>query len=235
MGGTAVGTGFSAPKGYDKYCVSFLNQILNTNQFKITPNKYHGTWSKDNFVLLHGAIKALATNVYKIAQDVRFLASGPRGGFNEINIPANEPGSSIMPGKVNPTQCEGMAMICGQVLGHDTTISFLASQGNFELNTFGTVLMQNFIQSVTLFSQMITSFTKKCTDGITINRKRMEDNVNNSLMLITSLVDKIGYEKSSKIAKYAYQNNLTLKQAALKFKYISEIEFDRFVDPQKMI
>jgi fumarate hydratase class II len=184
---------------------------------------------------VHGAIKALATNVYKIAQDVRFLASGPRSGFCEITIPANEPGSSIMPGKVNPTQCEGMAMICGQVMGHDQTITFLASQGNFELNTFGTVLIQNFIQSVTLFSEMLVSFDKRCVSGISINHKRMDHYVRNSLMLVTALADHIGYEKSSKIAKYAFKHNIKLKKAALALNYISEAEFDKVVDPKKMV
>jgi fumarate hydratase class II len=235
MGGTAVGTGYNAPKNYDVYCVQFLNKILKTNEYKVTPNKYHGTWSKDNFVYLHGAIKALATNIYKIAQDVRFLASGPRSGFGEITIPANEPGSSIMPGKVNPTQCEGMAMICGQVMGHDTTIAFLASQGNFELNTFGTVLMQNFIQSVTLFAEMIDSFDKRCVSGIVINHEQMNHYVLNSLMLVTALADHIGYEKSSEIAKYAYKHKTTLKKAALTLNYISEKEFDQVVDPKKMV
>jgi fumarate hydratase class II len=177
----------------------------------------------------------LATDLYKIAQDVRFMASGPRGGFAEIIIPANEPGSSIMPGKVNPTQCEGMAMICGQVMGHDLTISFLASQGNFELNTFGTVLMQNFIQSVTLFGDMINSFDRHCVSGIKINADRMSEYVHNSLMLVTALADKIGYEKSALIAKYAYKNKIGLKQAALKLKYVTETEFDKFVKPESMI
>ncbi|MDR0826002.1 MAG: class II fumarate hydratase, partial [Mycoplasmataceae bacterium] len=235
MGGTAVGTGFEAPKGYDKYCVAFMNKILKSNYLTPTPNKYHGCWSKDSFVFVHGAVKALATNIYKIAQDVRFLASGPRSGFCEITIPANEPGSSIMPGKINPTQCEGMAMICGQVMGHDTTISFLASQGNFELNTFGTVLMQNFIQSITLFSEMIHSFTVHCVDGIKINHERMDHYVRHSLMLVTALADYIGYEKSSEIAKYAYKNKLTLKKAALALGYVTSKDFDRLVDPLKMV
>jgi fumarate hydratase class II len=174
-------------------------------------------------------------DLYKISQDVRFLASGPRSGFGEITIPANEPGSSIMPGKVNPTQCEGMAMICGQVMGHDTTIAFLASQGNFELNTFGTILMQNFIQSVTLFSQMIHSFDIHCVSGITINKDRMDHYVRHSLMLVTALMDHIGYEKASEIAKLALKEKLTLKKAALKLGYVTENEFDKFVVPSKMI
>jgi fumarate hydratase class II len=235
MGGTAVGTGYSAPKNYDTYCVAFLNKILKSNEYKVTPNKFHGTWSKDNFVYLHGAIKAMATNVYKIAQDVRFLASGPRSGFGEISIPENEPGSSIMPGKVNPTQCEGMAMICGQVMGHDTTITFLASQGNFELNTFGTILMQNFIQSVTLFSEMIHSFDVRCVSGIVINHERMSHYVQNSLMLVTALLDHIGYEKSSEIAKYALKHNTTLKKAAQLLHLVKEADFDKLVDPKKMV
>lgn len=237
MGGTAVGTGCSAPlsKGYDKYCVAAINQLLNTKRFKVTPNKYHGTWSKDAFVFCHGAIKALAMNLYKVAQDVRFMASGPRCGFGEINIPQNEPGSSIMPGKVNPTQCEGMAMICCQVLGHDNAISMLASQGNFELNTFGTVLMQNFIQSVTLFSDMINSFNKNCVSGITVNPKKMKYYVDNSLMLVTALKEVIGYEKAAKIAKLAHKEGTSLKEAAMKLKYCTSAEYDKIVDPKKMI
>lgn len=237
MGGTAVGTGMSAPlkKGYDKYCVAAINQLMNTKRFKVTPNKFHGTWSKDNFVFAHGAIKALAMNLYKIAQDVRFLASGPRCGFGEINIPQNEPGSSIMPGKVNPTQCEGMMMIACQVAGHDTAIAMLASQGNFELNTYGTVLMQNFIQSVTLFSDMINSFNKNCVSGITINKKKMDYNVNNSLMLVTALKETIGYEKAAAISEYAYEHNLSLKEAAMKLKYVTSAEYDKIVDPKKMV
>jgi fumarate hydratase class II len=177
----------------------------------------------------------MATNIYKIAQDVRFLASGPRSGFGEISIPENEPGSSIMPGKVNPTQCEGMAMICGQVMGHDTTITFLASQGNFELNTFGTILMQNFIQSVTLFSEMIHSFDIHCVSGITINRERMDHYVRNSLMLVTALLEYIGYEKSSEIAKYALKHKTTLKKAASLLHLVKEVDFDKLVDPKKMV
>ncbi len=237
MGGTAVGTGMSAPlkKGYDKYCVAAINTLLKTNKFKVTPNKFHGTWSKDNFVFCHGAIKAMAMNLYKIAQDVRFLASGPRCGFGEINIPQNEPGSSIMPGKVNPTQCESMAMICCQVMGHDNAISMLASQGNFELNTFGTVLMQNFIQSVTLFADMINSFNKNCVAGITVNKEKMQHNVDNSLMLVTALKEEIGYEKAAEIAHYAYHHNISLKEAALALKYVTDSEYDKIVDPKKMI
>jgi fumarate hydratase class II len=174
-------------------------------------------------------------DLYKIAQDVRFLASGPRSGFGEISIPANEPGSSIMPGKVNPTQCEGMAMICGQILGNDTTIAFLASQGNFELNTFGTVLIQNFIRSLTLFSQMIHSFDIHCVKDIQINKDRMAHYVRRSLMLVTALADHIGYEKSSAIAKLALHEKLTLKKAALKLGYITEKEFDKIVVPSKMV
>ena len=237
MGGTAVGTGLTAPnkKGYDKYCVATINEILETKRFKITPNKYHGTWSKDAFVFCHGAIKALAMNLYKVSQDVRFLASGPRCGFGEINIPQNEPGSSIMPGKVNPTQCEGMSMICCQVLGHDNAISMLASQGNFELNTFGTVLMQNFIQSVTLFADMIDSFNKHCVAGITINEKKMKKNCDESLMLVTALKEVIGYHKAAVIANNAFKKGITLKESALELKYVSEEEYDKIMDPKKMV
>jgi fumarate hydratase class II len=177
----------------------------------------------------------MACDLYKIAQDVRFLASGPRSGFNEIILPSNEPGSSIMPGKVNPTQCEGMSMICTQVMGHDATITFLASQGNFELNTFGTILMQNFIQSVTLFSQMINSFNIHCVKGIVIHEERMDFLVKNSLMLVTALVPKLGYEKSAYIAKLATKENLTLREAAIMSGYVTAAEYDKIVDHKKMV
>ncbi|MDE7433575.1 MAG: hypothetical protein K2M43_00240 [Mycoplasmoidaceae bacterium] len=174
-------------------------------------------------------------DLYKIAQDVRFLASGPRSGFGEINIPQNEPGSSIMPGKVNPTQCEGMAMMCINVFGFDSSIAFLASQGNFELNTFGTYLIHDFITSVTLFADMINSFNLNCVSGITVNEERMSELVNNSLMLVTQLKDAIGYEKAAAISKYAYKNKMTLREANKKLGYMSDAEFVKAVDPRKMI
>jgi fumarate hydratase class II len=174
-------------------------------------------------------------NLYKVAQDVRFLASGPRCGFGEINIPQNEPGSSIMPGKVNPTQCEGMSMICCQVLGHDNAISMLASQGNFELNTFGTVLMQNFIQSVTLFADMINSFNKNCVAGITINEGKMKKFCDDSLMLVTALKEVIGYHDAAVIANNAFKKGISLKESALELGSVSEEEYDKIMDPKKMV
>ena len=173
-------------------------------------------------------------NLYKISQDVRFLASGPRSGFGEINIPQNEPGSSIMPGKVNPTQCELMSMACDQVVGHDINISLTASQANFELNTFGTFLMQNFVQMIGIFSDSINSFNKHCCAGITVNEKKMKYYVDNSLMLVTALKDVIGYEKSSKIAKNALKKGISLKESAKELGFLSEKEYDKHIVPKKM-
>ncbi len=235
-GGTAIGSGCTAPKhNYDHYCVNEINKILNTKKFKVVGNKYYASWSKGTIAYAHGAIKALAMDLYKIAQDIRFLASGPRSGFGEINIPQNEPGSSIMPGKVNPTQCEGMAMMCINVFGYDSSIAFLASQGNFELNTFGTYLIQDFITSVTLLSDMINSFNIHCVSGITVNEDRMSELVNNSLMLVTQLKDAIGYEKSAAISKYAYKHKVTLREANRHLNIIPDREFIKIVDPKKMV
>ena len=236
LGATAVGTGSTAPlkKGYAKYACDALNRILKTDKFQVTNNMFQSTWSKDQFVFISGAIKALAMNLYKISQDVRFLASGPRSGFGEINIPQNEPGSSIMPGKVNPTQCELMSMACDQVVGHDINISLLASQANFELNTFGTFLMQNFVQMIGIFSDSINSFNKNCCVGITVNANKMKEYLDNSLMLVTALKDVIGYEKSSKIAKNALVKGISLKESAAELGYLTEKEFDKYIDPKKM-
>lgn len=242
MGATAVGTGSTCPlkKGYAKYCNAALNEILAkkfphlSGKFSVCPNLFYSTWSKDGYVFLSGAIKALAMNLYKISMDVRFLASGPRSGFGEINIPQNEPGSSIMPGKVNPTQCEGMSMMCVDVVGKDLVVAWLAGGANFELNTFGTIQMANLINMIDLFSNYINSFNNNCCKGITVNPKKMKYFVDNSLMLVTALKDVIGYHKSAEIALYAQRNDLTLKQAAMKLGYLTEKEYDQYVVPAKM-
>ena len=243
MGATAVGTGSTCPlrKGYAKYCCDALNKVLASNKhfkvakkFQVVPNLFYSTWSKDALVFVHGAIKALAMNLYKISMDVRFLASGPRSGFGEINIPQNEPGSSIMPGKVNPTQCEGMSMMCVDVVGRDIVVAWLGGGANFELNTFGTIQFANFANSVNYFANYIDSFNKNCCAGITVNPKKMKYYVDNSLMLVTALKDVIGYHKSAEIALYAQRNGLTLKQAAHKLGYISEKDYDKYVVPSKM-
>ena len=236
LGATAVGTGSTCPlkKGYAKYACAALNKVLKTTKYKVTNNLFQSTWSKDQFVFVSGAVKALAVNMYKISQDVRFLASGPRSGFGEINIPQNEPGSSIMPGKVNPTQCELMSMASDQVFGHDLNIALCAAQANFELNTFGTFLMQNFVQMIGIFSDAINSFNKNCCSGITINEKKMKHYVDNSLMLVTALKDVIGYEKASKIAKNALKKGISLKESAKELKFLTEKEYDKHVNPKKM-
>lgn len=243
MGATAVGTGSTCPlkKGYAKFCCDALNKVLKNNkhfsvakEFKVVPNLFYSTWSKDALIFVHGAIKALAMNLYKISMDVRFLASGPRSGFGEINIPQNEPGSSIMPGKVNPTQCEGMSMMCVDVVGRDIVVAWLGGGANFELNTFGTIQFANFADSVNRFANYIDSFNKNCCAGITVNPKKMKYYVDNSLMLVTALKDVIGYHKSAEIALYAQRNGLTLKEAAHKLGYISEKDYDKYVVPAKM-
>ena len=243
MGATAVGTGSTCPlkKGYAKYCCDALNKVLKGNkyvkvakEFEVVPNLFYSTWSKDALIFTHGAIKALAMNLYKISMDVRFLASGPRSGFGEINIPQNEPGSSIMPGKVNPTQCELMSMMTADVVGRDVTVAWLGGGANFELNTFGTIQFANFADSVNRFSNAINSFNKNCCAGITVNPKKMKYYVDNSLMLVTALKDVIGYHKSAEIALYAQRNGLTLKAAAMKLGYISSKDYDKHVVPLKM-
>ncbi|MDR0826183.1 MAG: class II fumarate hydratase [Mycoplasmataceae bacterium] len=234
LGGTAVGTGLNTPKNFDKKAISNLASIYDI-PFKPMNNKFDGLAFKERIAASHSMLKVLATSLYKVANDVRFLASGPRAGIGELNIPANEPGSSIMPGKVNPTQCEAMMMVCLQVIGNDTTISVAASQGNFELNTFMPLIAYDALQSIRLLSDAMDSFTKKCVVDITANREKIQHNLDNSLMLVTALSPKIGYAKAAEIAKYAHKNGTTLKQAALKLKYVSESEFNKLVDPKKMI
>ena len=204
-------------------------------EFVTAPNKFHALTSKDALVNTHGALKALAANLLKIANDVRWLASGPRCGIGELIIPENEPGSSIMPGKVNPTQCEALTMVCCQVMANDTAISFAASQGNFQLNVYMPVLIYNMLQSIRLLADAMESFQKNCAVGIWPNEEKIKNNLDSSLMLVTALNPHIGYEKAALIAKTAYGQGLTLKQAAVSLGILSEEEFERFIDPSKMV
>ncbi len=234
IGGTAVGTGLNAPQGFDKAVCRRLSEQCGT-EFLPDENKFHALTMKDAFVFTHGALKALAANLMKIANDVRWLASGPRCGIGEICIPANEPGSSIMPGKVNPTQCEAVTMVAAQVMGNDATIGFAASQGNFELNVFMPVIAYNFEQSCRLLGDVMCSFCENCVKGITADQKRMEDHLSRSLMLVTCLSPRIGYEKAAAIALDAYRRGITLREAALVDGGITAEEFDRTVRPENMV
>ncbi len=234
LGGTAVGTGLNAPKGFDTLVASKIAELTGY-EFTTDSNKFHALTSKDELVFAHGAVKALAADMMKIANDVRWLASGPRCGLGEIFIPENEPGSSIMPGKVNPTQCEAVTMVAVQVMGNDVAVSFAASQGNFELNVFMPVCAYNFLQSVRLLSDAITSFSQNCAVGIKPNTQKMSDNLNNSLMTVTALNPHIGYENAAKVAKTAYRENISLKAAAVKLGFLSEDEFDKIFDFEKMV
>ncbi|NLZ68969.1 MAG: class II fumarate hydratase [Spirochaetales bacterium] len=234
LGGTAVGTGLNAPKGFDVEVAKAIS-TLTGKTFITAPNKFHALTSKDEIVFAHGALKALASDMLKIANDVRWLASGPRDGLGEIFIPENEPGSSIMPGKVNPTQCEQVTMVAVQVMGNDATIGIAASQGNFELNVFMPVTAYNFLQSARLLSESIMSFNNKCAVGITANKEKMHHNLYNSLMLVTALNPYIGYENSAKTAKKAYKENVSLKQACVELGFLSEEEFDKVFHPEAMI
>jgi fumarate hydratase class II len=234
MGGTAVGTGLNATKEYEEKFINELNKVTG-QAFTINPNHFHALASKDAVVFTSGALKALAANCMKMANDIRLLASGPRSGLGEINIPSNEPGSSIMPGKINPTQCEALTMVAVQVMGNDSTIGVAASQGNFELNVFMPVMAYNLLQSIGLLTDCLDSFTKNCLAGLTVNEKRMKELVDHSLMLVTALNSHIGYDNGAKIAKYAYEKNITLKKAALALDLVSAVEYDEWVNPEKMI
>ncbi len=234
IGGTAVGTGLNAPQGFDVAVCRELSAQCGTT-FLPDDNKFHALTMKDAFVFAHGALKALAANLMKIANDVRWLASGPRCGIGEIRIPENEPGSSIMPGKVNPTQCEAVTMVAVQVMGNDAAIGFAASQGNFELNVFMPVIAYNFEQSCTLLKDVMNSFRHNCVEGITADRERMEENLSRSLMLVTCLSPKIGYENAAAIALTAYRRGITLREAALQSGHITAEEFDRTVRPENMV
>lgn len=234
IGGTAVGTGLNAPKGFDALVCQYLSDELHTD-FIPDPNKFHALSAKDDIVFAHGALKALAANLMKIANDIRWLASGPRCGLGEITIPENEPGSSIMPGKVNPTQCESMTMVCVQVMGNDAAIGFAAAQGNFELNVFMPVIIYNVMQSIHLLADGIRSFRIHCVSGITANKQRMEYYVQHSLMLVTALNPYIGYENAAKCAKKAYREHISLKEACVALGFLNEAEFDRYIIPEHMV
>lgn len=234
LGGTAVGTGLNAPKGFDETVAKAVSQLTGKD-FTTAPNKFHALTSKDELVFAHGALKALACDLMKIANDVRWLASGPRDGLGEISIPENEPGSSIMPGKVNPTQCEAVTMVAVQVMGNDVAVSMAASQGNFELNVFMPVCIYNFLQSARLLSEAMESFNQNCAVGIRANREKMEHNLHNSLMLVTALNPYIGYENAAKTAKLAYKENISLKEACVKLGFLTPERFDEVFHPEQMV
>ena len=234
QGGTAVGSGINAPKNFDKIFCKFLNKFT-INKYKPAKNKFEAIASHDALVNFSNSLNALAVSLLKILNDLRFLSSGPRSGLGEINIPANEPGSSIMPGKVNPTQIEALSMICCQIMGNNLVVSQAGSQGHFELNAFKPVIIYNVINSINILSDGINSFCVNCLKGITINKKNINNHVNNSLMLVTALNKHIGYDNAAKIAKKAFNENLSLKEAALKLNLVSEKEFDKIVNPKKMI
>ncbi len=233
LGGTAVGTGLNAPKGFDVKVAEAISELTGKN-FITAGNKFHALTSKDEIVFAHGALKALASDMMKIANDVRWLASGPRDGLGEIFIPENEPGSSIMPGKVNPTQCEQVTMVAVQVMGNDATVGIAASQGNFELNVFMPVTAYNFLQSARLLAESIMSFNNKCAVGIKANKEKMHHNLHNSLMLVTALNPYIGYENAAKTAKKAYKENISLKQSCVELGFLTEEEFDKVFHPESM-
>ena len=234
IGGTAVGTGLNAPNDFDESVCGHLNKLLGSD-FTPDTNKFHALTSRDALVFAHGAMKALASNLMKIANDVRWLAAGPRCGLSEISIPANEPGSSIMPGKVNPTQCEALTMVAVQVMGNDAAIGFAASQGNFELNVFQPVMAYDFLMSAELLSDAMNSFRIHCADGIEPNAVKMKSFLDASLMLVTCLTPKIGYDLAAKCAKKAQAEGISLKQAVLDLGCMTEAEFDETVDPVKLV
>ncbi len=234
QGGTAVGSGINCPHNFDKIFCKYINRITK-NKYKPAKNKFEAISSHDPLVNFSNSLKTLSISLTKIINDIRFLASGPRSGIGELEIPANEPGSSIMPGKVNPTQIEALSMVCVQVIGNSTTVDFAGASGHFQLNAFKPVIAYNIIQSINLLSDGINSFNKNCLKGIKPNLKNISDHLNNSLMLVTALNKTIGYDNAAKIAKKAYKENLTLREAALILKIVTEEEFDNIVNPRKMI
>ena len=234
LGGTAVGTGLNTPKGYDVLVAKYIAEFTKL-PFVTAPNKFEALAAHDAIVETHGALKQLAVALFKIAQDIRLLASGPRSGIGEIFIPENEPGSSIMPGKVNPTQNEALTMVCAQVLGNDTTISFAGTQGNYELNVFKPVMAYNFMQSAQLLADAMTSFNEHCAVGIEANKPRIKELVDKSLMLVTALNTHIGYENAAKIAKTAHKNGTTLKEEAINLGLLTAEQFDEWVKPENMV
>lgn len=233
LGGTAVGTGLNAPAGFGEAAAEAAAELTGL-PFRTAPNKFHALTAKDALTFSHGALKALAANLMKIANDVRWLASGPRCGLGEIFIPENEPGSSIMPGKVNPTQCEALTMVAVQVMGNDTVMGIAASQGNFELNVYMPVMAYNYLQSVRLLADGITSFTQRCLKGLTANREKMADNLHRSLMTVTALTPIVGYENGAKIAKKAHKENISLKEAAVALGLFTPEDFDAAFHPEEM-
>lgn len=234
LGGTAVGTGLNTPKGYDVLVAKYISEFTGL-PFETAPNKFEALAAHDAIVESHGALKQLAVSLYKIAQDIRLLASGPRSGIGEIHIPENEPGSSIMPGKVNPTQNEALTMVCAQVLGNDTTISFAGTQGNYELNVFKPVMAYNFLQSAQLLGDACISFNDHCAVGIEPNEPRIKELVDKSLMLVTALNTHIGYENAAKIAKTAHKNGTTLKEESINLGLLTAEQFDEWVKPEDMV
>ena len=234
MGGTAVGTGINTFEGFAESVAQNIAKLTGL-PFKTAPNKFETLAGQDSIVELSGSLKTLAVSLFKIANDIRWLASGPRSGIGEIIIPSNEPGSSIMPGKVNPTQCEAMTMVCTQVMGNDLTISIAGASGNFELNVYRPVIAYNIIQSIRLLTDACDSFRENCVDGITPNEEKIKTNLYNSLMLVTALNPHIGYDKAAEVAKKAHENNTSLREAIIDLGYMSGEDFDELVDPQKMI
>ena len=233
LGGTAVGTGLNAPEGFDRLSAELLAEDSGI-PFRTAENKFHALTSLDEMVAAHGALKALACDLMKIANDIRWLASGPRLGLGEITIPANEPGSSIMPGKVNPTQCEQVTMVAVQVIGNDTAVGMAASQGNFELNVFLPVCAYNFLQSARLLAESMASFNERCVRGIRANREKMAENVNSSLMLVTALNPVIGYENAAKTAQKAFRDGISLKEACVALGFLTAEAFDECFHPENM-
>lgn len=234
LGGTAVGTGLNAPKGFAELVAEKV-ALLTGKPFVTAENKFHALTSKDELVFAHGAIKATACDMMKIANDVRWLASGPRDGLGEIHIPENEPGSSIMPGKINPTQCEAVTMVAVQVMGNDVAVGMAASQGNFELNVFMPVAAYNFLQSARLLAEAMVSFNVNCAVGITANKEKMYHNLHNSLMLVTALNPYIGYENAAKTAKKAFKDNISLKEACVELGFLTAEKFDEVFHPEQMV
>lgn len=234
LGGTAVGTGLNAPKGFDKAVARAIAELTG-HSFITAPNKFESLAAHDAIVSAHGALKTIAAGLMKIANDIRFLGSGPRCGIGELRLPANEPGSSIMPGKVNPTQAEALTMVCSQVLGNDVTINIAGACGHFELNVFKPVIIYNFLESALLLADAARSFQRNCVDNLKADQGRIRELLNQSLMLVTALNPHIGYEKAAEVAKKAHRENKTLKQAALELRVVTEAEFDKWVDPGKMV
>ena len=233
IGGTAVGTELNTPKGYSKKVVENISKNSGL-KFKESPNKFEGIASHDCIVEMHGALKTVAASIYKISNDIRLMGSGPRSGLGELILPANEPGSSIMPGKVNPTQCEAISMVCAQIIGNDMAVSFAGANGHFELNVFKPLFAYNIIESSKILGDACLSFAKNCIDGLKPNKKKIERFLRDSLMLVTALNSKIGYYKAAEIANKAFKEDITLKQACIQLNYLSEKEFDKYVNPERM-